>query len=30
MEVVLIAFGFLVFIWIVVIWGSTYFGPKTE
>ena len=30
MEVVLIAFGFLVFIWIAVIWGSTYFGPKTE
>lgn len=29
MEVVLIAFGILIFIWICVLWGSTYFGPKT-
>ena len=29
MEVVLIAFGFLIFIWIAVIWGSGWFGPKT-
>ena len=29
MEVVLIAFGILFAIWIIVIWGSNYFGPKT-
>ncbi len=29
MEAVLIAFGILIAIWILVLWGSTYFGPKT-
>ncbi len=29
MEVLLIAFGFLFFIWAAVIWGSGFFGPKT-
>jgi hypothetical protein len=24
-----IAFGLLAAIWVVVLWGSTYFGPKT-
>ncbi len=29
METVLIAFGLLLLIWVLVLWGSTYFGPKT-
>jgi hypothetical protein len=24
-----VAFGFLFAIWIVVVWGSGFFGPKT-
>jgi diacylglycerol kinase len=27
-EVVLIAIGVLAVIWIVVLWGSRYFGPQ--
>jgi hypothetical protein len=25
-----IAFAFLAFIWLVVLWGSRYFGPQTD
>jgi len=28
MDVLLIAFGALAVIWILVIWGSRYFGPE--
>ncbi len=29
MEVVLIAFGILICIWLLVIWGSRYFGSAS-
>jgi hypothetical protein len=29
MEVLVIAFGVFVAIWILVLWGSRYFGPRT-
>jgi hypothetical protein len=28
--VLVIAFGWLAFIWIIVIYGSGYFGPKVD
>jgi hypothetical protein len=28
MEILLIAFGVLAAVWIVVLWGSRYFGPR--
>jgi len=27
-EVVVLGFGVLAAMWIVVLWGSTYFGPR--
>jgi hypothetical protein len=29
MEVLVIGFGIFVLIWVIVLWGSRYFGPKT-
>jgi len=29
MEVLVYAFGTFVAIWVLVLWGSRYFGPKT-
>jgi hypothetical protein len=29
MDVLVIGFGILILIWILVLWGSRYFGPKT-
>ena len=28
--VLAIAFGILAFLWVLVLYGSTFFGPKTE
>ena len=28
--VLAIAFGFLALLWLLVLYGSTFFGPKTE
>ena len=28
--VLAVAFGFLAFLWVLVLYGSTFFGPKTE
>ena len=28
--IVLVAAGLLVAIWLIVLWGSTYFGPRTD
>jgi hypothetical protein len=29
MEVLVISFGTFALIWVVVIWGSRFFGPKS-
>lgn len=28
--VLAVAFGILAFLWVLVLYGSTFFGPKTE
>lgn len=30
MQVLLISFGILAVLWIAVLWGARYFGPKDQ